>query len=157
MYISWQESEEQPADVALIWEINQGKKTVMHHAWPLPHPYTQSCHATDPTKYTHSNQLEYGTASLIFDVQCQVYQVGIPILMPRSWEVCWGRCCWTSGQGLWSWEWWGLACAASAPSSQLHYHCRQQSWSGADHCDTAQPARFKSFLSPYIYVQWACK
>ena len=42
-----------------------GKKTAMQHARPVPHPYTKGRHATNPTKYTHSNQLEQGTASLI--------------------------------------------------------------------------------------------
>lgn len=39
----------------------------MQHAWPVPHPYTKGRHATNPTKYTHANQLEQGTASLIVD------------------------------------------------------------------------------------------
>jgi len=39
----------------------------MQHARPVPHPYTKGRHATNPTKYTHSNQLEQGTAPLMVD------------------------------------------------------------------------------------------
>jgi hypothetical protein len=139
---------EQPADAALIWEMCQGKNcNPTRSARPTP-IHTKGWHVTNPTKTTHSNQSEQG-------VQLPVI-VGfytVRSIMTRSWEVCWGRCCWTSGRGLWSWGWCGLACAVFAPLSQLQYHRRQQSWSGAGHCDTARPARFK-FLVIAIYLHY---
>lgn len=120
------------------------------HPTPI---HTKGWHVTNPTKTTHSNQSEQGEQLpvIVGFYTCQVYHVGILPIMPRSWEACWGRCCWTFGRGLWSWGWCGLACAVFAPLSQLQYHRRQQSWSGAGHCDTARPARFK-FLVIAIYL-----